>query len=176
MTRYFIVPGLGNSGPDHWQTHFERELPGAVRIQQQEWDAPVCADWISTIDDALAGTDPAEVVLIAHSLGCTAVAYWARQYGRQIKGALLVAPSDVEAPPYTFPSTGCKPIPLEALPFPSVVVASTDDPWVSLERARLFARHWGSKLEIIGAAGHINTASGHGQWPQGLALLSQHFS
>ena len=170
--RVFIVPGLGNSGPDHWQTHFERQHPGFTRIQQQEWEAPDRADWVATLEAALQGEDPARVVLVAHSLGCATIAHWAAQHGRSIRGALLVAPSDVETAHYAaFPTTGFSPMPLQRLPFPSKVVFSTNDDWVSPTRARQFAAAWGSELVDIGAAGHVNTASGYGEWPAGLALL-----
>ena len=103
--RVFIVPGLGNSGPDHWQTHFERQHPAFTRIQQQEWEAPTRADWVAALDQALAGENLARVVLVAHSLGCATIAHWAAQYGRRIRGALLVAPSDVETAHYAaFPT------------------------------------------------------------------------
>ncbi len=59
-------------------------------------------------------------------------------------------------------------MPLIPLPFPSIVVASTDDPCVSLDRAELFARSWGSRLVNLGKAGHINSASRLGSWPEGL--------
>jgi hypothetical protein len=97
MTNYFIVPGLGNSGPEHWQTYFERSGDYFKRINQQDWDAPKCEDWIETIDKALSDYDLSTVVLIGHSLGCSTIAHWATKYKRQIKGALLVAPSDLEA-------------------------------------------------------------------------------
>lgn len=171
MTHYFIIPGLGNSGPDHWQTFFEQSAPNFERIQQQEWDAPNCADWVRNINKALAPYDPATVVLIAHSLGCATVAHWAAQYPKKIKGALLVAPSDLEAPLYQFPATGFSPIPTAPLPFTSLVIASANDPWVTLERAAYFADCWGSAFVNIGDAGHINAASGHGQWTDGLEML-----
>ena len=171
-TRFFIVPGLGNSGPGHWQTYFERTNPAFTRIEQREWDAPDRAEWVETIEQALAGEDLSNVVLIGHSLGCTTIAHWANTYGHRLKGALLVAPSDVETPHYaTFPTTGFGPMPLQRLPFPSKVVASTNDPWVSLARAQQFAEAWGSELVVIGDAGHINAASDHGDWPAGLTLL-----
>ena len=171
MTNYFIVPGLGNSGEEHWQSFFESSGENFKRIQQQEWDAPVCADWIETIDKALAGQDLSSVVLIGHSLGCLTIAHWAKQYGRKIKAALLVAPSDFEAPQYTFPATGFAPIPKEKINFRTIVVASSNDQWVSLERAKFFADNWGSEFINIGEAGHINTLSGHYQWHEGLAIL-----
>ncbi|WP_421797547.1 RBBP9/YdeN family alpha/beta hydrolase [Haliscomenobacter sp.] len=173
MTHYFIIPGLGNSGPEHWQTYFEKTLPNAQRIQQKEWDAPDCADWLEAIEAAVQGYDLTQVVLIAHSLGCATVAHWAKRYGHKIKGAFLVAPSDIEQPVYTFPSTGFTPIPLEPLGFKSIVVASSNDEWVDLERARFFATHWGSEFINIGDAGHINAQSGYGDWKEGLEILER---
>jgi predicted alpha/beta hydrolase family esterase len=171
-TRFFVVPGLGSSGPAHWQTYFERTNPDFTRIEQREWDAPDRAEWVETLEQALAGEDLSQVVLIAHSLGCVTVAHWAAAYGHRIKGALLVAPSDVETPHYAeFPTTGFGPMPLQQLPFPSKVVTSTTDKWVTEARARQFAQAWGSELVVIGDAGHINADSGHGDWPAGLALL-----
>lgn len=175
MTNYLIIPGLGNSGPQHWQTWFESTGNNFTRVEQKEWDAPVCEDWIARIDKAISAYDPATVVLIGHSLGCLTIVHWANQYKRTIKGALLVAPSDAEADLYTFPAKGFAPIPTNKLDFTSIIVASSNDVWVSMERAEYFARCWGSELINIGEAGHINSASGHYQWHEGLALLQQHF-
>jgi len=173
-TRFFIVPGLGSSGPAHWQTYFERQNPEFTRIEQREWDAPDRAEWVDTLERALAGEDLSQVVLIAHSLGCVTVAHWAATYNHRIKGALLVAPVDVETAAFaTLPPAGFGPMPLQRLPFSSKVVTSTTDQWVSAERARQFADAWGSELVVIGDAGHINAASGHGDWPAGLALLQE---
>ncbi len=171
MTHYFIIPGFGNSGPEHWQTYFESESGQYKRILQREWNAPDCAEWIGTIQQTLEAYDPNDVVLIGHSLGCSTIVHWAEKYQIRIKGAMLVAPSDVEAPGYQLPVTGFAPIPLNGLPFRSIVVASEDDHWVSLERAKFFAGHWGSEFVNIGKAGHINAASGHFRWDEGLAIL-----
>jgi predicted alpha/beta hydrolase family esterase len=114
--------------------------------------------------------------LLAHSLGCAVVAHWAFQYpetGKAAHGALLVAPSDVEAPSYPVDAAGFAPLPLQTLPFPTLVVASTDDEYVTLDRARQFAAAWGSRLQVIGPAGHINGASGYGLWPEGLTLAAE---
>lgn len=173
MLTYFIIPGLGNSGPEHWQTFFEQSGDNFKRIQQKDWDSPKCEDWIETIEKELNGYDLSEVVLIGHSLGCSTIAHWAAKHGKQIKGALLVAPSDLEAPQYTFPATGFAPIPLKKLNFKTIVVASADDIWVSLERAEFFAESWGSEFINIGNAGHINAASGHTNWTEGLELLKK---
>ncbi|MER0440128.1 alpha/beta fold hydrolase [Emticicia sp. W12TSBA100-4] len=171
MTTYFIIPGLGNSDENHWQTHFENSGENFIRINQKSWDEPDCEDWIQNIEKAVSDYEPSNVVLIAHSMGCTAVAQWAKRFPKTIKGALLVAPSDIENPVYTFPMTGFTPIPLEKLPFKSIVVASSNDIWVSEERAKFFADAWGSEYLNIGEAGHINVAGGYGEWPAGLELL-----
>jgi len=171
MNNHFIVPGLGNSGPQHWQTFFENTGNNFQRIVQQEWEAPDCNDWIANIDKAIAGYDLSTVILIGHSLGCVTIAHWAKQYHKNIKGALLVAPSDIENPVYTFPATGFSPIPSDTINFKTIVVASTDDPWVSAERASFFAGNWGSEFVNIGNAGHINAASGHWKWDEGLQIL-----
>lgn len=172
MTNYLIVPGLGNSGEEHWQTYFENSGNNFFRIIQQEWDAPICEEWIKTIDQKVVEFDLSTVVLIGHSLGCSTIAHWAKKCNKQIKGALLVAPSDLEAPQYDFPAMGFAPIPLDKLNFKSIVVASSNDPWVSLERAKLFAKSWGSEFINIGKAGHINVASGHTNWDEGIQILN----
>ena len=117
------------------------------------------------------------MVLAAHSLGCCLVAHWAAAVyphgGGNVQGALLVAPSDVDAPTYPAGTTGFTPMPLARLPFPSIVVASTDDEYLGLARAEQFAAAWGSRLEVAGPLGHINSASRLGSWPQGFALLRE---
>ena len=172
MNSYIIIPGLGNSGPDHWQTHFEKSGNSFYRINQKEWDAPVCSEWIQTIDRELKQFNLYDVILIGHSLGCATIAHWANKYGKIVKGAMLVAPSDIEAPSYTFPAKGFDPFPLPNLNFKSIVVASSNDPWVLVERAKFFASCWGSEFINIGEAGHINTASGYGKWDEGFKVLS----
>ncbi len=170
--RYLIIPGLGNSSPEHWQSLWEKEFPEKFRrIEQAEWETPICDDWIETIEKEVQRESPENVVLIAHSLGCTAVVHWAKKFGTKIKGAFLVAPSDCEAETYNFDTKGFAPIPLEKLPFKSLVAASENDEYVSLERAEQFADAWGSLFINVGAKGHINANSGFGEWNEGLELL-----
>ncbi len=166
------LPGLGNSGPQHWQSVWEREH-NFLRVEQKDWETPVCADWIETLDQTIKQFDPGKVILVAHSLACTTVAYWAQKYNTLIKGALLVAPSDTEADTYPPGTTGFMPVPLIKLPFPSIVVASSNDYYVTTNRAKLFADSWGSEFVNIGDAGHINVASGFGDWDAGLELLKR---
>ena len=173
MTNYLIVPGLGNSGPEHWQTYFQNSAPNFFRIEQADWDTPNCEDWIKNMDAMATSFELSSVVLIGHSLGCSTIAHWAAKYKRNIKGAMLVAPSDLEATNYTFPIKGFSPIPLDRLNFNSIVVASSNDIWVTLERAKFFAENWGSEFINMGDAGHINASSGHTNWEEGLTILKK---
>lgn len=168
----FNLPGLYNSGPQHWQTYWENEY-GFKRIEQSNWEEPICDDWIKTIDDAISLYPPDQVILIGHSLACCTIVKWAEKYKRIIKGTLLVAPSDTEAPNYPGGTIGFTPMPSFKLPFPSITITSSNDEYVSLERARLFAKNWGSELVVTGALGHINSASKLGNWPEGYELLKK---
>jgi uncharacterized protein len=168
-----IHPGLGNSGEQHWQTLWELRFPKFIRVQQRDWDTPVCDDWIAVLDEYVMKHDPASIILVGHSLACSTIGYWAARHNRKIKGALLVAPSDTEAESYPPGTTGFKPMPTNKLPFPSITVMSTNDPYVSIDRARAFAKAWGSELINLGDAGHINAASNLGFWEFGLELLKR---
>lgn len=171
MTTWLTIPGLGGSGPRHWQSHWSRALPQVRRVVQVDWDSPVRRDWIRTLDAAVRQCHD-DVILIAHSLGCALVAHWARQATGRVRGALLVAPADVDSAVHTPPVVrGFAPMPLQPLPFPSIVVASEDDPYVSMARARGFAAAWGSRFVSVGAAGHVNADSGLSSWPDGLSLV-----
>lgn len=166
-----MVAGLWNSGPQHWQTHWEKHHSDWLRVQQADWATPVCEDWVAALDQAILAC-PSPPVLVAHSLGCALVGHWAASSSRgRVAGALLVAPSDVDAPSYPDCTHGFTPMPLATLPFPSWVIASTADEYVSQARASLFARAWGSELTWLDNAGHINGAAGYGPWPEGEAWL-----
>jgi predicted alpha/beta hydrolase family esterase len=166
------IPGLGGSGPQHWQSLWEREY-GFTRIEQHDWETPNCADWVTNIEAAVKQHDQNSLILVAHSLACATVACWAQQYGTRIKGALLVAPADTEAESYPTGTSGFSPMPLFTLPFPTIVVASTNDFYVTHERAKLFANKWGSEIIRVGEAGHINVGSGFGNWDAGLEILKR---
>jgi uncharacterized protein len=170
-----LIPGLSNSGPEHWQSLWQAKHPEYHRVQQAEWETPCCEDWVQTLHVCILQSE-SPVVLAGHSLACTTIAHYAAKHADaegRVVAAFLAAPSDVEAPTYPPGSTGFDPVPLRKLPFRSVVVASTDDPYVTLERAEFFASSWGSRLIKVASAGHINTASGHGPWPEGEQWLEQ---
>ena len=169
-----ILPGLGNSGPEHWQSHWERQDPLCERVLQSNWDTPHCQDWVAHLDQII-GQRSAPAVLAAHSSACALVAHWAaaaqsEQLDR-IGGAFLVAPSDPESPNYPDGPVGFGPVPLRPLPFASIVIASADDRYIDPSRARQYAEAWGSRFVLLQGAGHINASTGFGPWPEGYALL-----
>ena len=169
-----ILAGLWNSGPQHWQTLWEKKQHEWERVPHRDWNNPVCAEWVDELDAAIANSDQGPPILVAHSLSCALVAQWAKSDSMlKVKGAFLVAPSDVEGPNYPKEAVGFGPMPMQKLPFPSVVVASSNDEYVSIERAKAFAEAWGSKFVEIGNAGHINGASGYGPWPEGEQMLME---
>jgi prephenate dehydrogenase len=168
-----VIPGWQNSGPQHWQTLWEQQNPIFLRVQQRDWDTPHREWWLQRITEEVRQA-PAPIVFAAHSLGCIAVAHWAEQSPPElskIKGALLVAPADVDRKDTPAQLNDFRPVPKRLLPFPSIVVASNDDPYLATERAREMARNWGSRFVDIGPAGHINGDSGLGDWPEGKRLL-----
>lgn len=171
-----IVPGLGNSGPGHWQTIWEETRSDCRRVQLGQWERPHRNSWVNQLNLAIhAAKGP--VVLAGHSLGCLAIAWWASLEQplpvHKIAGALLVAPPEVDFFPLDERLEGFAPTPRAPLPFRSILVASHNDPYMSLRTARQLAKDWGSTFADAGAVGHINADSGLGCWEFGQLLLSQ---
>jgi uncharacterized protein len=162
-----IVPGLGGSEDDHWQTHLEREFRGAVRVHQDDWNRPNLSCWLARLEECVESRPGS--ILVAHSLGCILVAHLAaRRPALSIAAAVLVAPADVEACRGTLRTTASfAPIPRCELPFHAVVVASTNDSFMGCDRAVELSRAWKAQFINAGASGHINVASGHGRWRAG---------
>jgi predicted alpha/beta hydrolase family esterase len=170
------IPGLNNSGPCHWQSIWERELDDCARVDLGNWDLPHRNAWATKLNHAIAGAGR-PIILVAHSLGCLAVAWWAAMerpsYGDPVVGALLVAPPEVDVAPADPRLASFAPAPILPLPFPSIVAASRDDPYMKAHRARRLALLWGSQFADAGAIGHINAESEIGRWDFGLFLLSR---
>ena len=164
-----FIPGLSGSGPDHWQTRWETKLSTARRVEQDDWEHPDAAAWPARIVEVVSATTR-PVVVVAHSLGVIALVQAAPRLPEGlVRGAFLVGPADVEEPGLKPESLEAfAPIPRDPLPFPSVLVGSRTDPFCSYERAEDLAYAWGSVLVDAGEAGHINTESGFGPWPEGL--------
>ena len=173
--RCLIVPGLGGSGPDHWQTIWERERSDCARVDMGCWADPDPRAWVERLDASVCAQRRGAIVLVAHSLGCQAVAWWSRLFGsghkRRIVGALLVAPPDVERSDDPRIQRFA-PMPSRPLPFPAIVVASTNDPYASMDRSLRMASRLGAELIDIGPAGHINASSKLGAWPEGQKLIA----
>jgi predicted alpha/beta hydrolase family esterase len=170
--RVLLVPGIGNSGPEHWQSHWERQDGSYLRVQQSDWENPVCADWMETLEGAVQRTGP-DVLIAAHSLGCLLVAHWLARTSCKVKGVFMVAVPDPNGRSFPAQALGFGPVPQGQFACPSLVVGSTDDPYGGPEFARQCARGWGSRFVSIGPAGHINAASGLGAWSEGHRLLEE---
>lgn len=173
-----FVPGLRDHVADHWQTLLAQELPGSRTVTPLERDKLSLTARVEAIDRALAAIS-GPVVLAAHSAGCLMVAHWARRSGRPVEGALLATPPDIERPlPAGYPTPaeleagGWLPLPKAELPFPSLLVASANDPLASPQAAEALADAWGSRLIEAGAVGHLNPAAGYGPWPMAAELLT----
>lgn len=169
-----IAPGYGNSGDEHWQTYWQKENKEFVRIEQSDWFSPVADDWADSIETYVRNAS-GEVIVVAHSLACLALAHWAQKTRLRIKGALLVAPPDADNEKLRLVVKGFSPLPLTKLPFRSIVLASTNDEYNPIERAEFFARKWGSEFVNIGEKGHVNAHSGIANWPEGRQYLHKLF-
>jgi uncharacterized protein len=170
---FLVLPGLGNSGPEHWQSWLETQIDPVVRVEQDDWDQPECAAWIDRAAAAIAAHPGA--ILVAHSLSCTLVAHLAaRGLTDGVAGALLAAPADIESHESTPPEVwNFGPIPLQRFTFRAFVVASRTDPYCPYIRAEALAQAWGAELIDAGDAGHINTSAGFGPWPAVLPMLNR---
>ncbi len=172
--RYLIVPGWKGSPAAHWQSHWQRSLPNSARVEQSDWLHPRREDWIAELDRSVAmSTQP--IILIAHSLGCVTVAHWAAQASmdtlHRVRGALLVAPADVQREGCPDALRDFAPISRQALPFPSLLVGSDSDAAATADRAIELGQNWASDTVILRGVGHINTQSGHTHWTSGFAYL-----
>ncbi|MES2941276.1 MAG: alpha/beta fold hydrolase [Pseudomonadota bacterium] len=168
-----ILPGWQNSGPDHWQSRWERAY-GYTRVEQHDWMRPLRGDWISRLEDVLLSCDE-PAVLVAHSLGCIQLAAWAAHSGNtdRVKAAMLVAPPDTERDDVRQMVPGWAPVLKQKFPFTSIMFASSNDAFCDLARARAFAQAWGTGFVDAGERGHLNAESGLGDWPQGQAELQR---
>jgi len=174
--RCLLVPGLNNSGPRHWQSRWEVIRDDCFRVDLGAWSNPHRSHWVTKLDLQIA-QEQAPVILVAHSLGCLAIAWWTALASpdrlTRVAGAMLVAPPDVENPEAHEILRRFAPAPLVQFPFPAVLVASRDDNYASFDRSGLFARRWGVDLHDAGQAGHINADSFLGDWSEGQLILDK---
>jgi predicted alpha/beta hydrolase family esterase len=172
MQDVVIVPGIGNSGPEHWQTHWQRHHPRIARLQPDSFEQPQLHDWLRALDRCVRQC-AAPPLLIAHSLGCLLVAHWAACTERLPRGAFLVAVPDPDSAAFPHArAASFVPVPMAPLPFPSLIVASSDDPYATPSYSYRRAADWGSGLIELDRLGHLNAASGLGDWRHGAHLLA----
>jgi predicted alpha/beta hydrolase family esterase len=175
-----IVPGYHGSGPGHWQSWLQQQVPNSTRITGIDWEQPVLAQWAGRIREALAQAQQ-PLWVIAHSFGSLAAVVAAADRPEHIAQLILVAPAD----PDRFDCMGLKPeralgverfslgkaLPLRPLQVNGLVIGSRNDPWLSYDKAAALAKGWQLDFHDGGEAGHINADSGHGAWPALLTLL-----
>ena len=170
-----LLPGRGDSSPDHWQSRWEKKLSTAHRVHQDNWSLPTRAHWVARILKAI-GEARNPVVLVTHSLGGIAAVWAAHEAAAgAIAGAFIVAPpSDARIREAEEIDNAFAPIPRGKLPFPALLVASRNDPRAAYAWSEAIASSWGATCVDAGEAGHINADSGFGPWPEGL-LRFGHF-
>lgn len=167
-----IVPGIGNSGPDHWQSHWEAAIPGAIRMAPASWDAPDLRDWMAALDEAVAQA-AAPPVLICHSLGCLLFAHWRAASARVVRGAWLAAVPDPGGPLFPAAARAFANVPGGDFGgLPVLAIASSDDGYDPSGRGIAWASARGATPLRLGPRGHLNAEAGLAQWPEGRALLT----
>lgn len=171
--RKIIVPGFKGSGPEHWQSIWASSMDNTSIMEVGDWDKPCLDEWIDALNNEIKQC-PSNYILIAHSLGCILVAHWiSSNIDERMRGVMMVAPADVDLPEYTPDAVrGFSPLPRNPLNTNCVVVTSSNDPNLSVKRASAFAASWGGQEIKIGYKGHINAASGIGEWEEGKQILS----
>lgn len=174
MIPVLLIPGIGNSGPAHWQSLWEARYPQAVRVQQRNWDHPVCAEWAEVLDHAIRQCAQPPIV-VAHSLGCLVVARWAAYFPSPIHAALLVAVPDPAAASFPAQATGFLPVPTTLAGRQLSLVSSSNDPFSSPAYTQECVTAWGAEHICLGARGHLNADSGLADWPEGWALVQRKF-
>jgi predicted alpha/beta hydrolase family esterase len=166
------LPGFGDSGPEHWQSLWERTLPFARRVDFGDWNRPSRDRWTSRLDAAVTSCREPPV-LVAHSLGVIAVVWWAAVYDAPVRAALLVAAPDMTRTDLPAEVLAFGAPPLVRLRFDAVLASSSNDPYCELRRSQTLAKAWGARFVDLGPAGHVNADSGHGPWPMGERLLTE---
>lgn len=167
-----IVPGLGDSGQEHWQNYWLTKFETSQKVIQNNWDRPILSDWLHNLNEAITAID-GKIIIVAHSLAVSLVAHWSKTNNtNKIAAALLVAPADVDSCTHTPEEIwNFAPIPLSKFSYPSILVTSSNDPYISTERAQFLAEQWGSTFVDIGKKGHLNSESQLGYWEEGQGIL-----
>ena len=173
--KYVLSPGYTNSGPDHWQTHLENTYTSFERIIHDNWDFVDRERWVQEIENTLCLLDD-EIIVIGHSCGSNAIAQLANTdspHKFKVKAAVLVAPANVDDKHLPPDITAQSPLPYNKLPFPTLVIGSDNDPFMSLKVLEDLAEAWGAELTVLPSAGHIASSDGYGVWPEVAELIEE---
>ena len=168
-----MIPGPGNGDPGHWLARWQARLSTAKLVTDSGWDRQGPEDPTGAV---LAGIEAARrpVVLVAHSTGVISAILAAPLAGGKVAGAFLVSPPELEGnSPLARKMRRLGAYPRDPLPFPSIVVASRNDPHGSADNAGDLANAWGSLFIDAGESGHIDMRSGHGPWPEGSMVFAR---
>ncbi len=172
-TAILVVAGHMGPGPDHWQSRLISKLSSARLVEQADWVHGSLPVAINALVEAVAAAEK-PVVFVAHSVGASLVAHsiaalTTRGVIDKVRGAYLVVPPNEAA---LRGLNGIDPlfasVPRDPLPFPSLLVATSNDPHSTMEDSAELALAWGAQLVEAGEAGHIDHRSGHGPWPEGM--------
>ncbi|XDD50612.1 RBBP9/YdeN family alpha/beta hydrolase [Leptospira sp. WS92.C1] len=166
-----IIPGISNSGPDHWQTHWEH-LHSFTRIQQKEWENPVYADWEASLLEQILNSPSQQNFLVGHSLGCLLIGKALLKIQDRIQGILLVAPPDPKSDVFPKGLTDFQTFPKENLGIPGLILYSENDPFATVSYSETLASNWGLQSINLGRLGHINSESNLGAWDTGYKIYS----
>ncbi|MDP8985060.1 MAG: alpha/beta fold hydrolase [Pseudomonadota bacterium] len=172
MRPVLLVPGIGNSGPGHWQSLWQAKHSHVDRVMQRDWDHPVCNEWVETLDQAVEQA-AAPPILVAHSLGCLTVAHWAARSDRPCFAVLLVAVPNPGGPDFPRVAIGFGTVPPALREHRVTVVSSDDDPYATTAYTEEQVALWGAEHVRLSQGGHINALSGLGDWPDGWAIVER---
>ncbi|WOT04374.1 RBBP9/YdeN family alpha/beta hydrolase [Shewanella youngdeokensis] len=178
MLNIVFVAGYGNSTKGHWQHSWSQKVSDSYNsywVEQADWDNPNCADWIDALN-VLVQSLQGPILLVSHSLGGSTIVEWSHKYAAtgaaNVLGAFMVAVPDVNSEHFPKAITGYGDAPSVKLPFPSLMLASTNDPYATLASTQKMVKQWGCRLTVMGELKHINAESNLGLWPEGYQLLT----
>ena len=171
-----IVPGFGDSGAGHWQTRWQSRLSTARRMHHPDWESLDPQVWTDALAASVNISDR-PVVLVGHALGVTSIIAARERFTSPVAGAFLVAPPDIAGSPAMPPELrGFGAYDREPLPFPSILIASRNDLYCSIDTAEDLGGAWGSLFIDAGEAGHIDAEAGYGPWPEGSMTFASFLS
>lgn len=168
-----IVPGVGGSDYNHWQSWLQRQLMSCSRVQQSDWNKPVLNQWIENFVDEVNQINTS-VQIVAHSFGClttVAALHHHPELAKKIKKLILVAPAN----PSRFGENGFARDSIHnyadffhamKITIPTAMIISENDPWLDFSDANSLAQAWKIKPINLGQVGHINIESGFGPFPE----------